>query len=41
VGQSPSWQANNHSASQGIQIYWTGRRFIPAFTRARQVRDPV
>jgi hypothetical protein len=32
--QSPSWEANSHSASQEIPRFYGARRFITVFTRA-------
>ena len=37
LSRSPSWEANNYSASQEIHAFFGTRRFITAFTSTRQL----
>jgi len=36
VGQSPSWEANSHSASQEIPHFYGTQRFVSMFKTAYQ-----
>jgi len=38
---SPSREANSHSASEGIPVFYRTIRFIAVFTKACQFRGPV